>query len=120
MERGSKFKNGSIKRMRLTNFMCVDQTLYSFNPGINFIIGANGTGKSTIVCAIYLIFNGDCKKLGRGKALNMVSHIMNIRRQQTNLPIKYINNKHPIDYASIEVLLEDDRGDKGEVRVRYF
>ena len=31
--------------------------------------GANGTGKSTIVCALYLVFNGKVGNLGRSTSI---------------------------------------------------
>jgi AAA domain len=45
---------GSIFRVKLTNF--VTYTSAEFNPGpsLNMVIGPNGTGKSTLVCAICL------------------------------------------------------------------
>ena len=41
-------KPGAICRLTLENFMCTDNVVYNFHPHLNFIIGANGTGKSTI------------------------------------------------------------------------
>ena len=41
----NRFNRGSIKRLELTNFMCVDKVTYDFHPRIKFVIGANGTGK---------------------------------------------------------------------------
>jgi structural maintenance of chromosomes protein 5 len=47
-------KPGSIVRVKLSNF--VTYTSVEFNPGpsLNMVIGPNGTGKSTLVCAICL------------------------------------------------------------------
>ena len=36
------------------------------------IKGANGTGKSTIVCALYLVFNGKVSNLGRSTSIAQV------------------------------------------------
>merc|ERR1712050_124630 len=60
-----KHKPGSICRLQLENFMCTDNVFYNFSPNLNFLLGANGTGKSTIVCALYLIFDGNVRNLGR-------------------------------------------------------
>ena len=48
------YKPGSIVRVKLTNF--VTYTVAEFFPGnkLNMVIGPNGTGKSTLVCAICL------------------------------------------------------------------
>jgi ATPase subunit of ABC transporter with duplicated ATPase domains len=50
----SKHQPGAIVRVKLTNF--VTYTLAEFFPGpnLNMVIGPNGTGKSTLVCAICL------------------------------------------------------------------
>ena len=49
-----KHAPGAIVRVRLTDF--VTYTKVEFNPGpsLNMVIGPNGTGKSTLVCAICL------------------------------------------------------------------
>ncbi|KAI9778036.1 MAG: Structural maintenance of chromosomes protein 5 [Geoglossum umbratile] len=59
---------GSIVRVKLTNF--VTYTSAEFNPGpsLNMVIGPNGTGKSTLVCAICLGLGwGPQQHLGRAK-----------------------------------------------------
>ena len=45
---------GSIIRMEMRNFLTYDHAIYKPGPQLNMIIGPNGTGKSTIVCAIAL------------------------------------------------------------------
>lgn len=39
-------------------------------PNLNMIVGANGTGKSSIVCAICLGLAGKTAILGRGDKVN--------------------------------------------------
>ena len=60
-------KRGSIKKIRLKNFM--SYTNASFEPGrkFNVIVGPNGSGKSTIVTAIHVGLGGDIKLLRRQK-----------------------------------------------------
>lgn len=50
----SEHRPGAIVRVKLTDF--VTYTLAEFFPGprLNMVIGPNGTGKSTLVCAICL------------------------------------------------------------------
>ena len=74
----------------MSNFMCVDNVEYNFHPRLNYVIGPNGTGKSTLVCAIYIGLNGDVKKLGRGK------HLVN-----------YINHARPQTDASVTVVMRE-------------
>ena len=45
-------------QVRLWNFMTHAYAEFEPGPGLNVIIGPNGTGKSTVVCAICLVLNG--------------------------------------------------------------
>lgn len=48
------FQPGAIVRMKLKNFVTYTNAEYNFGSQLNMIIGPNGTGKSTLVCAICL------------------------------------------------------------------
>ncbi|KAI9282249.1 hypothetical protein BY458DRAFT_429033 [Sporodiniella umbellata] len=61
------FVEGSIVRIALTNFVTYDYCEVFPGPQMNLIIGPNGTGKSTIVCAIALGLGGSPSLLGRAK-----------------------------------------------------
>lgn len=61
------FLPGSIVRVALTNFVTYDYTEFFPGPHLNMIIGPNGTGKSTIVCAIALGLGWKPAVLGRAK-----------------------------------------------------
>lgn len=50
------FQSGAIVRMKLKNFVTYTEVEWNFGPMLNMIIGPNGTGKSTLVCAICLGF----------------------------------------------------------------
>ena len=63
------FRNGSIKKVRLTNFMIHKFIEFYPTSGLNLIVGPNGSGKSCIICAICLGLNGKTESLGRGKEL---------------------------------------------------
>jgi chromosome segregation ATPase len=43
---------GSIVRIALENFLTYDSVSFTPGPDLNMILGPNGTGKSTIACAI--------------------------------------------------------------------
>ncbi|KAJ7691405.1 P-loop containing nucleoside triphosphate hydrolase protein [Mycena rosella] len=64
------FIPGSILRIQLRNFVTYDSV--EFRPGafLNMILGPNGTGKSSIACAICLGLNWPPKILGRAAELN--------------------------------------------------
>lgn len=45
---------GAIIRVKLTNFVTYASAEFFPGPNLNMVIGPNGTGKSTLVCAICL------------------------------------------------------------------
>ena len=45
---------GAIVRVKLTNFVTYTKAEFFPGPSLNMVIGPNGTGKSTLVCAICL------------------------------------------------------------------
>ncbi|XP_055434263.1 structural maintenance of chromosomes protein 5 isoform X1 [Bubalus kerabau] len=59
------FVEGSIVRIAMENFLTYDVCEVSPGPHLNMIIGANGTGKSSIVCAICLGLAGKPAFMGR-------------------------------------------------------
>ncbi|KAI8374537.1 uncharacterized protein BYT42DRAFT_576698 [Radiomyces spectabilis] len=61
------FVEGSIVKIILRNFVTYDYCEFHPGPQLNMIIGPNGTGKSTIVCAIALGLGGSTSLLGRAK-----------------------------------------------------
>ncbi|KAF3050532.1 Structural maintenance of chromosomes protein 5 [Didymella keratinophila] len=63
------FQPGSIVRVKLTNFVTYMAAEFHLGPSLNMIIGPNGTGKSTLVCAICLGLGWSSEHLGRAKEL---------------------------------------------------
>jgi len=61
------YRKGSIVRVTLHNFMSYTDAHFEPGPLLNVILGPNGTGKSSIVCAIALGLNGPTTVLGRAK-----------------------------------------------------
>ena len=43
---------GNIESLHATNFMCHANLEIDFNPGVNFVVGENGSGKSAILTAL--------------------------------------------------------------------
>uniref|UniRef100_G3WER0 Structural maintenance of chromosomes protein 5 n=1 Tax=Sarcophilus harrisii TaxID=9305 RepID=G3WER0_SARHA len=61
----SGFVEGSIVRITMENFLTYDTCEVIPGPNLNMIVGANGTGKSSIVCAICLGLAGKPSFIGR-------------------------------------------------------
>jgi hypothetical protein len=49
-----EYKPGAIVRIKVTNFVTYTSAEFFPGPKLNMVIGPNGTGKSTLVCAICL------------------------------------------------------------------
>ncbi|XP_008568269.1 PREDICTED: structural maintenance of chromosomes protein 5 [Galeopterus variegatus] len=65
LQTSGPFVEGSIVRILMENFLTYDICEVSPGPHLNMIIGANGTGKSSIVCAICLGLAGKPAFMGR-------------------------------------------------------
>ncbi|KAL8871981.1 MAG: hypothetical protein Q9174_002305, partial [Haloplaca sp. 1 TL-2023] len=63
----SKHQKGSIVRVKLVNFVTYTAAEFLPGPSLNMVIGPNGTGKSTLVCAICLGLGWGPQHLGRAK-----------------------------------------------------
>ncbi|KAM9855821.1 structural maintenance of chromosomes protein 5 [Aulostomus maculatus] len=66
-----RFVEGSILRITMQNFLTYDDSVVYPGPNLNMIVGANGTGKSSIVCAICLGLAGKTSLLGRGDKVGL-------------------------------------------------
>ncbi|KAM9829174.1 structural maintenance of chromosomes protein 5 [Syngnathus typhle] len=64
-EAGCRFVEGAVLRITMENFLTYDYTVVHPGPNLNMVIGANGTGKSSIVCAICLSLAGKTTILER-------------------------------------------------------
>ncbi|KAK7021291.1 Structural maintenance of chromosomes protein 5 [Paramarasmius palmivorus] len=63
------FIPGQIVRIQLENFLTYDTANFKCGPYLNMIIGPNGTGKSSIACAIALGLNWSPAILGRAEKI---------------------------------------------------
>lgn len=54
----------------MTDFVTYEKAEFLLGPNLNMIIGPNGTGKSTLVCAICLGLGWETKHLGRAKDIS--------------------------------------------------
>lgn len=62
------YKPGAIVRIKVSNFVTYTSAEFHPGPKLNMVIGPNGTGKSTLVCAI-------CLGLGWGPQVWPVTHV---------------------------------------------
>ncbi|GAB7346727.1 hypothetical protein MBLNU459_g1837t1 [Dothideomycetes sp. NU459] len=66
---------GSIVRVTLHNFVTYSAAEFHPGPSLNMVIGPNGTGKSTLVCAICMGLGWKTEVLGRAKdAREFIKH----------------------------------------------
>jgi structural maintenance of chromosomes protein 5 len=61
----SEFAPGSIVRVKVENFVIYEKAEFLPGPNLNMVIGPNGTGKSSLVCAICLGLGYPASVLGR-------------------------------------------------------
>nr|WJN25111.1 structural maintenance of chromosome protein [Pseudozyma pruni] len=64
-----KYLPGAIRRIALSNFLTYDSVEFRVGAYLNLICGPNGTGKSSIACAIALGLGGHPSLLGRASHL---------------------------------------------------
>lgn len=69
------FHPGAIVRVSVENFVTYEKAEFFPGPNLNMVIGPNGTGKSSLVCAICLGLGYGPKHLGRaGSVKEFVKH----------------------------------------------
>lgn len=68
---GCHFVEGAIVRIKMENFLTYDSCEIFPGANLNMIVGANGTGKSSIVCAICLGLAGKTSFIGRGDKVGL-------------------------------------------------
>ncbi|KAI2614954.1 P-loop containing nucleoside triphosphate hydrolase protein [Hypoxylon sp. NC1633] len=60
-----EFQTGAIVRVLVKNFVTYEHAQFNPGPNLNMVIGPNGTGKSSLVCAICLGLGYPPRHLGR-------------------------------------------------------
>eukprot|EP01039_Chlorochromonas_danica_P001809 gene1809-1976_t len=65
----TNFEAGVIRSIYAENFMCHRKFQVKLGPGLNFVVGANGSGKSAVVSAIQLCLGATARSTGRGSSL---------------------------------------------------
>eukprot|EP00889_Picochlorum_renovo_P004124 jgi/Picre1/31154/NNA_006508.t1 len=59
------YRPGSVMRVEVKNFMTYSNCVIEPGPTLNLVLGPNGTGKSSFVCALCVGLAGSTKLLGR-------------------------------------------------------
>lgn len=88
-----KHAPGAIIRVKMLNFVTYTKAEFKPGPSLNMVIGPNGTGKSTLVCAICLGLGWGPVHLGRAKEVGA-----------------YV--KHGCKEATIEIEIQGNKKDR--------
>ncbi|ETS74061.1 hypothetical protein PFICI_13927 [Pestalotiopsis fici W106-1] len=71
----NEYSPGAVVRVKLVNFVTYEKAVFYPGPNLNMIIGPNGTGKSSLVCALALGLGYPTNVLGRAtKFSEYVTH----------------------------------------------
>jgi structural maintenance of chromosomes protein 5 len=63
------YQAGAIVRVKVVNFVTYEEAEFHPGPNLNMVIGPNGTGKSSLVCAICLGLGYGPSHLGRAQKI---------------------------------------------------
>lgn len=64
------YKPGTIRSLKLVNFMCHESFEVKLGPRVNFVIGPNGSGKSALLTALVVVLGGRATTTSRAKRAN--------------------------------------------------
>ncbi|KAK1947417.1 Structural maintenance of chromosomes protein 5 [Phytophthora citrophthora] len=92
-EGSDEYVDGSIFRVKLHNFLTYSDAEFYPGPRLNLILGPNGTGKSSIVCALCVGLAGSTRLLGRADKVG-----------------QFVRHEKESGYTEIELFFE--RGNK--------
>ena len=95
----SDYSAGSITKVVLSNFMTYSSVSLTPGPDLNVLIGPNGTGKSSFVCAIALGLNGKTELLGRAKELSEF-----VKRGETKAVIEITLKRNSVGGDEVDVV----------------
>ncbi|KAK7743944.1 Structural maintenance of chromosomes protein 5 [Cytospora paraplurivora] len=93
------FSTGAIVRVMVENFVTYEKAEFFPGPNLNLVIGPNGTGKSSLVCAICLGLGYPASVLGRATSFG-----------------EFV--KHGKEYAIVEVELKKRPEDRANYIIR--
>lgn len=98
------FHPGTIRRVKLQNFVTYTDAEFFPGPSLNMVLGPNGTGKSSLVCAICIGLGYSPKLMGRAStAKDYVKNGTSVATIEIEL------QKRPQDRANPVVRVQIDR-----------
>ncbi|KXJ22629.1 structural maintenance of chromosomes protein 5 [Exaiptasia diaphana] len=100
------FVDGSIYRVKMKNFSTYDECEFSPGPYLNILAAPNGTGKSSVVCAICLGLGGHPRLLG---TTSEVGGFVKHGRPQGMVEIELFNSNGPNYVITREITREGNR-----------
>ena len=98
---------GSLARVKLRNFVTYESVEFKTGPHLNIIIGPNGTGKSSIVCALCLGLGGKTNLLGRARE---VGEFVKHGTDQATIELE-LYNKNGLNYTIKRTITRDNKSD---------
>ncbi|MBX4893841.1 MULTISPECIES: ATP-dependent nuclease [Rhizobium] len=91
-----------IAKVKITNFKCYEETFtLALNDGLNVIVGANESGKTTILEAIHLALTGQLH--GRALKNDLTSYLFNLAAQ--NKYVQRLGTACPLPPPAITIEL---------------
>lgn len=100
----TEFSPGSIVRVLLENFVTYERAEFFPGPNLNMVIGPNGTGKSSLVCAICLGLGYPASVLGRATSFGEF-----VKHGKENAIVEIELQKRPQDRLNYVVKLKINR-----------
>lgn len=117
-EEAQEHQPGSIVRVKLTNFVTYTNAEFHPGPNLNMVIGPNGTGKSTLVCAICLGLGWPPIHLGRAKDINeFVKH--GAKKASIEIELK-ADPKRQAHNPVITTIIPKDGGKSAESKTQFL
>ncbi|MBC3940620.1 ATP-dependent endonuclease [Sphingomonas albertensis] len=103
-----------IAKVKITNFKCYGKTFtLVLNEGLNVIVGANESGKTTILEAIYLALTGLLH--GRPLKNDLTSYLFNLSAQEMYVQSLATSSPLPPPAITIELFFSGDSNELAEL-----
>jgi putative ATP-dependent endonuclease of OLD family len=103
-----------IAKVKITNFKCYEETFtLALNDGLNVIVGANESGKTTILEAIHLALTGLLH--GRPLKSDLTSYLFNLAAQTKYVQSLVTGSPLPPPAVTIELFFSGDSSELAEL-----